>query len=96
MGLHHHAPGHQLDPRKHRGDPIEHVVARFLDVVGGEIFERQHSSDVQVAGAGDQVLLVGIFARKLKADQVAAVIQILSVYKVVLRDFPARWLYLTN
>ena len=65
------------------------MVAGLLDVVGHHVFKRQHALDIHVARAGDQVSLVGVLAGQLKADQVAAVVQIAAVYEVVFGILPA-------
>jgi hypothetical protein len=49
-------------------------VTLFLDVVRSHILKRKHTLDVQIAGTGDEVAFVGIFAGELEADQVAAVV----------------------
>ena len=73
FGLHENPLGHQIIPFKNGGDPVEHMVTGLLHVVGHHVFKGEHPRDVQVPGAGNQVLLVGVFRRQLIADEVAAV-----------------------
>ena len=94
--LHLHPPGHQLIPLEHWGDPVENMILRLLHIVGHQVFKGEHPLHIEVAGAGDQVLLVGVLPSELKAQQVAAVIQVLPVHIVVLGGFPARGLHLSD
>lgn len=72
--LHLHARGDKIAALKHRRDPIEHMVAGFLYIVSDHILKWQHTLDIEVSRAGDQVLLVGILGGKLPADQVTAIV----------------------
>ena len=96
LPFHQNAACDQLAALKHRRDAVEHVVAGLLDVVGDHVFKGQHTLHVQVARAGDEVALVGIFARELVADEVAAVVEIFTVHTVVFRRLPAGGLDLTD
>ena len=88
-GLHLHAAGHQVVPLKKGRHPVEHVVACFLDIVRHQVLKGEHPLHVQVAGAGDEVFLVGVLPGQLEADKVAAVVQGASIHKAVLRLDPA-------
>ena len=72
------------------------MVAGFLHIVSDHILKRQHTLDIKVSRAGDQVLLVCILGGKLPADQVTAVIQIFAVHAVILDRMPSGWLDLTD
>ena len=72
------------------------MVAGFLDVVRHQVLERQHPLHIQVAGAGDQVLLVGIFPGQLITNKMTAVVEVLAVHKVVLDSLPAGGFYLAD
>ena len=96
FGLHKYPLGHQIFPFKDGGNPVEHMVAGLLHVVGHHVFKGEHPRNVQVPGASNQVLLVGVFRRQLIADEVAAVVQVLAVYAVILHRLPAGGLYLAN
>ena len=87
--LHQHAAGQQIAFLKNGSYPIEHVVVRLLDVVCHHILEGEHPFNVQIPSAGDQVLLVGILTGKLIAEQMTAVIEVLSIHTVVLDCMPA-------
>ena len=76
FGFQEHAGGDQVVPLKDGGDPVEDMVLREQDVVGDLVLEGEHAFHVQISGSGDQVLLIGVFAGELIADQIA----ILFVY----------------
>lgn len=65
------------------------MVSRRLYIVCHLVLKGQHPLGVHVAGAGDEILLVGVFACQLKADEMTAVVEILAVYAVILRRVPA-------
>ena len=69
------------------------MLVRLLYIVGHQVFKGEHPLDVQIPGAGDEVLGVGVLPRQLKADKVAAVVQRLAVHKVIFHALPARGLY---
>ena len=93
VGLHQYAGGHQVVPLKDGGHPVEHMVVGLLHIVGHQVLKGQHPVHVHVPGAGDEVLLVGVLAGELEADQVAAVVQILPV---ILHIDPAAGLHRTD
>ena len=66
------------------------MVSGFFHVIGCQIFKWQHSLYVQIAGSGNQVFDISILRRELVADQMTAVIEILSIHIVILRRMPAR------
>ena len=72
------------------------MVACFLDIICHHIFKRQHAFHVHKTGTCNQVALVGIFSGKLKTDQMAAVIKIFTVNKIVLYRLPSGRFYLTD
>ena len=45
---------------KDRCYPVEHMVPGFFYIVGCQVFERQHSLDIQISCSGNQVLLICI------------------------------------
>ena len=94
-GLQLHPTGHQLRAGEHRGHPVEHVVPRLLHVVGHQIFKGEHPLHIQVPGAGNQVLLVGVLPGELEPDEVAAVVEVAPVHQlgVVLGGLPAGGFY---
>ena len=96
QGLHPNAPGHQLRALKVRCHPVEHVVAGLPDVRGHLVFKGQHPLYIQIPGAGDEVLLIGVFPRQLVADEVAAVVEVLAVHAVIFGQLPAAGLYLAD
>ena len=53
---------------KYGGYSVHYVVSRFLYVVGNHILKGQHPLDIQVAGSGYQISLIGIFSGKLVAN----------------------------
>ena len=72
------------------------MVFRFFYIVRHQILKGQHTIDIQIAGACDQVFLIGILGGQLIADQVAAVVQIFSIYEIIFGHLPARWLHLAD
>ena len=68
------------------------MVIRFLHVVRDHILEGKHAVYVKVTGSGDQILLVGVFSCQLKGDEMAPVVQILSVDEIVFDAVPSRGL----
>lgn len=94
--LHLDAAGKQIFPFKHRRYPVQHMVACFLNKVRHHILKGQHALGIQIPGAGDQILLIGILAGKLKTDQMTAVIQRLSVHKIVSILHPTRRFYVAD
>ena len=87
--FHFHPARHQLAVPKIRRDPVEHMMPSVADVIGNLIFKGKHAVYVEVAGAGDKIMLIGILAGKLKADQVAAVVEVLAVHAVIFRLNPS-------
>ena len=96
LRLHGHAAGNQILAVIDGTHPVEDVVLRLLDVVRDQILKGQHALHVQIAGAGDEVLLVGVLAGELVADEVAAVIEVLAVHAVILYRLPAGGLHLSD
>lgn len=72
------------------------MVSRRLYIVGHLVLKGQHPLGVHVASAGDEILLVGVFACQLKADEMTAVVEILAVHAVILCRVPARGLDLAD
>ena len=72
------------------------MVPGFFYIVGCQVFERQHSLNIQISCSGDQVLLICILRRQLVSDQMAAVIHIFSIHEVILLIVPARRLDLPD
>ena len=67
------------------------MVFGFVDILGRLCLIRQHAFVVQITGTGNQILFVGIFSCKTVSDQMAAVVQIVSVYHAAVFDrMPAR------
>jgi len=77
--LHLDTAGYQVLTLEHRGHPVEDVVVRLLYIVRHQIFKGQHPVHIHIAGAGDEIFLVGVLSGELKADQVTAVVQVLPV-----------------
>ena len=94
--LHFHTSGHQLVPLEQGRHPVEHVVLRLLDVIRRHVFKGEHSLHIQVSGAGDQIVLVGVFPCQLEADEMTPVVQIAAVHKVVFRGLPSRGVHLAD
>ena len=95
-GLHSDTAGQRIIPLKNRDDTVEHVVAGFLNIVSHHVFKGQHALHIHIAGASDQIPLVGILTGELKANQMAAVIQIFAVHEIVFRGDPAGGAYHTD
>ena len=73
------------------------MVIGFVYISCGFFLKRKHTFIVHVAGAGDQVLFIGIFRSKAVGDEVAAVIQIVAVHDTGVFDcVPAGWPDLTD
>ena len=83
-GFHLYPPGHQVVPLKNGGHPVQHMVVGFFHVVGHHVFKGQHAGHIEIPGAGDQVLGVGVFRGQLIADQVAPVVQVFPVDERIL------------
>lgn len=94
--FHLHAARHELVALEDGRHAVEHVVVGLLDVVGHLVLEGEHPLDVEVAGARDEVALVGVLAGELVSDEVAAVVEVRAVDEVVLGDLPARGLDLAD
>ncbi len=86
----------QIVSIKIRGYTVQHVVICFRNIICHHIFKRKHSVHVHIACAGDQIFLIGIFPGQLIPDQVASVIQIVSVYLVICNGMPASGLDMSN
>ena len=69
------------------------MVVGFFHVVGHHVFKGQHAGHIEIPGAGDQVLGVGVFRGQLIADQVAPVVQVFPVDAFILHGLPARGLH---
>ena len=65
------------------------MIAGLADVVRGHGLERLHHVGVEIPGAGDEVFLVGVLPCQRVRDEVAAVVQIAALDKVVLVGLPA-------
>ena len=91
--LHPDAAGDRFFIHKNRRDAVENMPVGFLDVVRHKIFKRQHSHHIQVARSGDKIPFIGVFAGKLIADKVAAVVKRTPVHKVVGGALPAAGLH---
>ena len=84
-----HARGDQIAPLEHRRCAVQHMVAGLPDVIRHQVLKRQHALHVEIPRARDQVAFVGVFTGQLVADQVAAVVQVFAVNKVILDRLPA-------
>ena len=60
------------------------MLAGLFDKGRNLIFIREHSLNVQIAGACSEILFISIFSRELIGDQMAAVIQVFPVDEIVL------------
>ena len=94
--LHLHASGHQFCACKGGGHPVEHMIPGGGHIVCHLILKGQHPLHVHVPGASDEIFFVGVFAGKLKADEVAAVIEAPAVHKIILVLHPAGGLHLAD
>ena len=72
------------------------MIAGFLNIVCHHILKGQHTIHIHITGAGDQISLVGIFARQLEADQMAPVVEIFTIHKIILGSDPAGGFYLAD
>ena len=72
------------------------MVPGLLHIVCHHILKGQHPFNVEIPGACDQVLHVGVFCRELIADQVTAVIKIFSINAVIPDRVPAAGLDLSD
>lgn len=50
------------------------MVISLLDVVGNHVLKGQHSLNIQIPCARDEVLRIGVFTSQLIANEMAAVI----------------------
>ena len=72
------------------------MVAGLLDVIRHHVFKGEHPLHVEIAGAGDEVLLIGILTAELIADEMAAVVQVLAIHDVIFHRLPAAGLDLAD
>ena len=72
------------------------MVICFLYIVGNHILEREHSLYIEVSGAGNEVLLVGILPCELIPQQMATVVQVLAADEIVFDGVSAGRLHLAN
>lgn len=87
-----HPARDELVAHKDRGRAKEHTVAGGAHVVGHLVLKREHPLNVEVARAGDEVALVGVLARELEPDEVAAVKEVSVGDEVVIaHGVPAGW-----
>ena len=91
-----HAAGHQLASLEDGRHGHEHVVACGIHIVGHGVLEGQHALDVQIARAGDEVSLVGVLARELVAQKMAAIEQVLALHEIVLGHLPSGGAHLAD
>ncbi len=95
--LQQHAVCQQVIPVKDRRNPVQHMVFRLFYIVGYHILKGKHTFYIEIPGAGDKVLGIGVFAGKLVAYQVAAVVKVVAVhYAVIAHSMPAAGLYLAD
>ena len=92
VSLHLYASRYQLISNKDGRHAEEHMVLGFLYVVGDHILKGEHPVHVHIAGSRDQILVIGVFSRELKADEMAAIVEVFSIHDVILYRLPARWL----
>ena len=86
IAFHQNAVGQKIISLKNRRYTVHDMVAVFLHIVRNHIFEWQHALNVQVSGAGNQVLCIGVFAGQLKANEVATVVEILSIDQIIIMN----------
>ena len=91
-GLQAHAAADLLVAHEDGRGPVEHVVGRPAHVVGHRGLVGHHGPRVHGPGAGDEVALVGVLAGEAPGDEVAAIVQTLSIHAVILHRLPARGL----
>ena len=65
------------------------MIAGFFHIVGYHILERQHACYIHITCAGDKVFFVGILTSELESNQMATVVEILTVYTIVFHCMPA-------
>ena len=80
--------------------PIEHMIPGIQDIINDLDLKGKHAVDVHIPGSGDQVKFVVVLTRERVGYEVAPVIKILVLYKIVISyrvppgrldhaDFPA-------
>ena len=52
------------------------MIVGLLDVVGDHVLKGQHSLNIQIPCARDEVLRIGVFTSQLIANEMAAVIYV--------------------
>ena len=87
--LHLNALSDEIVAVENRGDTVHDMAAGFLDVVRDHVLEGKHAVNIHVARAGDEIAAVRIFGGQLPADEMAAVIQVLSVDEIILCRDPS-------
>ena len=68
IALHENTACQQIISLENRCHSIEQMVASLLHIIGYLILKRQHSLDIQIPRAGDQIALIFIFGSQLIAN----------------------------
>ena len=87
---------HKVISLKDRRHAVHHMVSGFFYIVGCQVLKRQHSLNIKVSRTRDQILFVRVLRSQLVSDQMASVIQIFSIHKIIFRIDPPCWLYLAD
>ena len=92
-GLHQDAGGEKIGLCEDRCHTVEDVISGSGNIGKDRVFIGKHALHIQVPGPCDQVFFIGILSRELKSDQMAAIVQIISVNAVIFYGMPAGRFY---
>ena len=74
---------------KNRCNSIHDMIRCFFYIVCNHIFKWKHSYNVKVSCSCYKILFVGILTCQLISYKMTSVIQILSIYKIILNSVPS-------
>ena len=86
--LHNDAPGQEFLVLKNRRHPVADLAPGIPDIGSHNIFQGQHSILVKGPSPSHEVEPVVIFPGELVGNEVAAVVEGLAIYKVILLLLP--------
>ena len=90
------AGGHQIVSLIQWCYPVKYMIPCIMYIIRYLIFVGQHSFCIHIPGSCDQILCVGILAAEHISNQMAAIIQIFAIYKIVFYRMPAGGFYHTD
>ena len=89
--LHLHAGCNKIIPLINRCYTVTDMMFCLFYIICHHVFKWKHSIHIHISCPCNEILFIGIFRSELIADQMTPIIQILSIYIIILDRMPSGW-----